>query len=578
GQPIDQARLRAALQTMSRRGPDDWGLWIGSRDGETQAVHVPTQPTSPFSQQELATCGRVHRDSVSIANTRLAITGEHGRQPMVAPGQAVLGFNGQAYNHHRLRRELQSLGHTFRGTSDTEVVLRGYLQWGAAVVSRIDGPFALVLWDSRRRKLVAARDRFGEKPLFAHQPAAFGSMIFSSQLRTLWAIGAVVPVIDVEVARSYVLDRRPPSGLETFFRQVTRVEPGHILEFSPDTNILVDTRFWQPPVRALAAPPVAEVQETMRALIREAVELTHPESGRSALCLSGGVDSGNLLAAAPNTPALTVYDPNGGNDERFHARAFAAAVGSVAPDEIDVGGQLDFATLCGFLGDQDEPPLNSGALIQWLLMKAMAKAGYRVVISGQGADELFWGYPWYTHGLTSRASVERMSDSQEFGSASPNMALSEADDLRHTELFRTRLPQHLRDDDTNSMAFGIESRAPYLTRNVVDYALSLPVSACLAAGVTKYPVRSAYADVLPEEIVWQTAKRGLYFDCAARHRSLLAEALAEHAPRSEVISGLIATSQTSARLQLDGDRLWRMFALAQVEADSLAFFPVGKRC
>ena len=497
---------------------------------------------------------------------------------MVAPGQAVLGFNGQAYNHNRLRRELQSLGHTFRGTSDTEVVLRGYLHWGAEVFSRIDGPFALVLWDSHRRKLVAARDRFGEKPLFAHQPTAFGSMIFCSQLRTLWTFGAVAPVIDTKVAHSYVLDRRPPSGPETFFRQVNRVEPGHILEFFPDKNILVNNQFWEPPVCAQAAPPVAELQKTMRTLIREAVELTHPESSRSALSLSGGVDSGNLLAASPNTAALTVYDPNGENDERLYARAIAAAVGSVAPDEIDVGGQLDFATLCAFLADQDEPPLNSGALIQWLLMKAMAKAGYRVVISGQGADELFWGYPWYARGLTSRVSAEPLRDSQEFGSHSLITAPGEANALRHTELFRTRLPQHLRDDDTNSMAFGIESRAPYLTRNVVDYALSLPVSACLVSGVTKYPVRSAYADVLPEEVAWQTAKRGLYSNCAARHRSLLSEALTEHAPRSQVISDLIATSQTITNLQLNGDRLWRMFALAQIEAGSLAFFSFVQQC
>jgi asparagine synthase (glutamine-hydrolysing) len=348
------------------------------------------------------------------------------------------------------------------------------------------------------------------------------------------------------------------------------------VEFASDTNTLTDDPFWEPPDRIYAGPPLAEVQETMRTLIGEAVQVTRPESMRSAICLSGGVDSGNLLAAAPNTAALTVYDQNGGNDERQSARAIAAAVGGDRPLEFDIGDQMDFATLGRFLNNHDEPPLNSGALVQWLLMKAMADTGHKVVISGQGADELFWGYPWYAQGLTSRASAERLSSSEHDESDRLSLGRREADALRRTELFQTRLPQHLRDEDTNSMAFGIESRAPYLTSDIVDYALSLPVTSCLAAGVTKYPLRAAYADVLPEAVAWQTIKRGLYSECASPHADEFVDSLSEHGQRSEAVSELITTSQTTPGLKLHGDRLWRTFALAQAEAGSLEFVPVGK--
>ena len=237
---------------------------------------------------------------------------------------------------------------------------------------------------------------------------------------------------------------------------------------------------------------------------------------------------------------------------------------------------MTFANFQRFVSDHDEPPLNSGSFVQWLLMKRIAETGTRVVITGQGADELFWGYPWYIPAYSRDRHWERVWQ-EDFGGRlavdSSGVDVADIDELREQELFRTRLPQHLRDDDTNSMAHGIETRTPYLDPRVVDLALSLPASECFKNRNTKYPVRAACSAALPHNVAWGTVKRGLYIDCTSQWSDQLLAEGALAIERSAVLSRIASPRQLRDDLtqgRMSSAMRWRLVALASAEAAAIS--------
>ena len=575
GPRLSRAQVLAALAALRHRGPDGWGVWTGDPGSASGTSLWPPEAARPWpcTDHDLADLPVAHH--VLLVNTRLGLcgSGDTSRQPMASETGAVITFNGEIYNHARLRIELEHLGRRFRSDSDTEVLLAGVLQWGRPVVRRLEGPFAFAVWDPAIRRLIGARDRFGEKPLYVTHDRVGGAFAFSSTPRALFATGLAQASLRDDVAAGYLLHRVPPPPGASFFDDIRQIPPGCTFEYDPATGRLDITPFTSPdvaPQRDLIAD-----ETTLRHALTESLRLRRRANSPVALCLSGGVDSANLTAAADSP--LTCYSLTATSmagplsDESQEVRAVAAATPHTQIQFLSLDDEITYPDFLRFMADHDEPPLNSGSFLQWLLMRRIAQTGTRAVVTGEGADELFWGYPWHIPTYSRDPHWDGVWR-DDFGGRLPSDPTAaeeiDVDELRDRELFRTRLPQHLRDDDTNSMAHGVEIRTPYLDSAVVDYAMSLPASACFREQTTKYPVRAAFADVLPPHVAWGKIKRGLYVDCTAQWSDQLSTAARQALETSPVISRVADVDLLGNALRgrrMSRASIWRLVALAHTE-------------
>ena len=379
--PIDPARLEAMTRALAHRGPDGGGVWIG------RAAGGPTRP------------------HVGLGHRRLAIVdlSPAGAQPMTnEDGRLTIVFNGEVYNHEALRRDLATR-HPFASRCDTEVLLHGWEEEGSAFLDRVDGMFALALWDARDASLTLARDRIGEKPLLV---AWIGDdFVFASELGALLADPAFPREIDPEGLDHYLTWSAIPAPW-TIFQAARRLAPGTLLRVSDGKAI--ETAWYVPSPDP--DPPATEAEG--RARLRERLEA----SVRSRLSgdvpvgafLSGGMDSSVIAGLASRAMGgrlrtFTVgFEGAGPFDERACAREVARTYGT-DHTEIVLSPAEAIAEVSALLDTLDEPFGDSSA-IPTSLVSRHARRAVKVVLSGDGADELFAGYwkyvaeslsPWY---------------------------------------------------------------------------------------------------------------------------------------------------------------------------------------
>jgi len=265
---IHQTALLAMRNSLSHRGPDDAGVWW-SRDGQ-----------------------------IGLAQQRLSVVDPSpaGHQPMRdASGQIWLVFNGEIYNFSALRCELEELGHSFRSTSDTEVLLEAYREWGLDCLPRLNGMFALALYDGHRRRLFVARDRAGEKPLFYRHEA--GKVIFASELKALMANPFLPRMVD-PTALDYYLTYGYVPGQMCMLKGVHKLPAAHALTFDLETGRKRVWRYWQLPQSDTSRHASAEDLTTeLQRLLSESVRLRMNADVPVGVMLSGGIDSGLITAA-----------------------------------------------------------------------------------------------------------------------------------------------------------------------------------------------------------------------------------------------------------------------------------------
>ena len=327
-----------------------------------------------------------------LVNARLSIIdlSERGRMPMSsADGQVWITYNGETYNAAELRAELERRGHSFRTTSDTEVVLHLYLEYGERFVGKLRGMFAFAIWDARERKLLLGRDRLGIKPLYVHESA--GRLLFASELKALLASGLVPRQLDPAGLRVYLqLGHIPPPW--TAIRGVTSLPPGHIGVWK-DGEWRTEA-YWTlsplPSKNAATDHVAADLAESLLEAMRNHLVSDVPV----LLFLSGGADSACLgalakAAGAGNVSAMTVGFGESEFDESPLTRRTAEALGIplevVKLDARRVEADLDHA-----IWALDEPSVDG--LNSYWISKLGAEAGFKVALSGQGGDELFGGY------------------------------------------------------------------------------------------------------------------------------------------------------------------------------------------
>ena len=332
---------------------------------------------------------------VAFSHQRLAIIDlRTGHQPMTVGPHTVV-FNGEIYNYVELRDELKQRGHVFRTTSDTEVLLRMYAEYGESFVKRLNGMFAFLLYDAHRRIVLAARDHFGIKPLYLAE-APDGALLFGSEIKALLAYPGMRAVPDADGIRDY-LTFQFVLGDRTMFSGVRKLAPSHQLEISLATGRQRVTKYWSPDFGLDRHHTEEYFIERTRELLEDSVRLQLRSDVPVGAYLSGGLDSSIVATlAARHAPieAFTAVFPEGpGFDEGPYAREVAASLGirlhEIVPTEAEFTDVLP-----RLIWHMDEPAAGPGLFPQYVV-SGLARRHVKVALGGQGGDEIFGGYARY---------------------------------------------------------------------------------------------------------------------------------------------------------------------------------------
>jgi asparagine synthase (glutamine-hydrolysing) len=359
------AAANQAHLTIGHRGPDGSHVWVNEAAG------------------------------VTLGHARLAILDltTAADQPMVsADGKVALIFNGEIYNFHELRKELQGAGATFNGTGDTEVVLQGYLRWGERIIQKLRGMFAFALWDGRDGSLLLVRDRVGIKPLF--WTLDNGTMRFGSELKAVLCQRKDVELRKGAIAEFLTWLYVPAPG--TFYEGVFDLPPAHLVRWKPGMPAPVIERYWTVP-DTLRRESFDESAERLRFLLEEAVRLHMISDVPVGAFLSGGADSTSivaLMARHSSSPVRTfcMTFQEGAYDERAFAREVAQRYGTVH-EEIPVSPKIA-DLLPKMVSHFDQPFGNPTALLVYELSR-LTRQRVTVALAGDGGDEVMLGYPRY---------------------------------------------------------------------------------------------------------------------------------------------------------------------------------------
>jgi asparagine synthase (glutamine-hydrolysing) len=318
-----------------------------------------------------------------------------GQQPMAVDDGAVrVVQNGEIYNFRELRGRLERLGHRFRTESDTEVIARAYVEWGDKCVDHLDGMFAFAVWDALQQVLLLARDRMGEKPLYYH--AGSEAFVFGSELRALLEHPAVPRELDLRSLSRYLGFEYVPAP-DSMLAGIAKLPPGHVLTISAGTKPHV-VRYWDLEFAPDHAPTETEWAERLRAQIEDSVRRQLVSDVPLGLFLSGGVDSSAIVSTATRLAGrrlrtFSVGFPEASYDERRFARAVAARCGT---DHAELVFSPDLMTeSLADVGSLLDEPLVDGSFLPIHALSRLARQHVTVVLSGDGGDELFCGYPTF---------------------------------------------------------------------------------------------------------------------------------------------------------------------------------------
>ncbi len=505
--------------------------------------------------------------TISLGAARLKIIDlKSGDQPMYSDdGDTVLVYNGEVYNHSELRAELEELGHRFRTASDTEVVLRAFLEWDKDCFSKLRGMFAIGLWTESEKRLVLARDRMGIKPLYLHRRGE--NIFFGSELKTIFIHPEVEREIDLDALNCFLSLSYVP-GPYTLVQGIEKLPPGHWLEWR---NGRVHTEsYWRLSFQPQSTWTLESAKEEFDSLLTQSVREHVVSDVPLGIWLSGGLDSSTILhyaAQASSEPLKTfsICFPGRSFDETAYIHEIAERYGTDHVD-LDLNSEVDLQdAIEQFACYSDEPCADAGALPVWFLAK-MCRQKVTVALSGEGSDELFGGYltyradrfarpvrriPSIARGLSSRmlrhwpVSDEKISfeyKAKRFleGCKLPaqnahvfwNGAFSEEEKesvffaadpsplrrllygMPRENMAAGYLTPHLWFDQTYflpddiltkvdrmSMAHSLEVRPPFLDHRIVEFAASLPERFKIRGFCQKYLLRELMRDKLPPSVI-----------------------------------------------------------------------------
>ena len=560
GAPVDLRLLEAMTRVLAHRGPDGEGYVLLSPGGTEKAIAVSGRLSA-----SLRTAGA--GCAVGFGHRRLAILdcSPMGHQPMSSEdGRTWITCNGEVYNYLELRAELQRLGHTFRSMTDTEVVLQAYREWGPACLDRLNGMFAFALWDGPRNRLFCARDRLGMKPFYYR--ASGERFAFGSEIKALLEDPMPARAPNFRMVHDFLVLGLQDHTEETFFEGIRQLRPGHCLVV--EEGRLDIRKWWDLDLRDEGSGlSDDEAVRSFRALFDDAVRLHLRSDVPVGSCLSGGLNSSSVVCAirrVEGTPHLKTFSScfeEPACDERPFLHAVVAMTGADSTEVFPDGRRL-FEAMPDVLWHQEEPFSSTSFLAQWAVMRAASERGVKVLLDGQGGDELLCGYPGYWGSYLADLARRR-----EFGTLArearayrgtqagmhetvlsnaarallpagvvstahrwlkrhdawldPGFAGRYPSDPAYARRFPTALEDHvaaylqthslpalLHHEDRNSMAFSVEARLPFLDARLVEFLTRVPARLKLRNGRSKHLLREAMAGCIPEVVRARTDKMG----------------------------------------------------------------------
>ncbi|UCE54624.1 MAG: asparagine synthase (glutamine-hydrolyzing) [Desulfobacterales bacterium] len=543
GQPGDVNLVSNMRDVLKHRGPDDEGLWQSNFDG----------------------------GSVALGHTRLAILDltYSGHQPMWdLKKRYCIVYNGEVYNYHELRKALKKEGFLFKTKTDTEVVLNAYIKHGIDCLELFNGMYSFVVWDNKKKSLFCGRDRLGIKPFYYRWQG--NRFYFASEIKALLLTSNGAPDPNPIAVYDYLSLGLMHHEQHTFFKDIHQLPAGSFLHL--DSSGLSIQQYWHLSKESSGCQYHPDLNQ-LKTIVDDAVRLRLRSDVPVGILLSGGLDSSSITALAvchngASPTAFSLQFDNDDFDESIHAKMVAAHC-NARLSLLNPQGHRLWQELDNLIKAQDAPTHAPEVYSNWCMMRAVARCNIKVLLSGQGGDELFAGYNWYPkHLLVSLFKKGKMfSLLQEFlrlpqnfpnnNTRKPlwllasmlhallpvtlklkvkpefscmndilqpqfridhqerdvlNLSLIDPAGLEeklYNDLKCCNIPYYLHYEDANSMAFGIEERVPFLDHRLVEWAHRLVAWQKIRNGVSKYPLRSIMKGLLPEEVINRKDKMGL---------------------------------------------------------------------
>jgi asparagine synthase (glutamine-hydrolysing) len=486
GPDENQQQLRRMLSAQAHRGPDATGLY-----------------------EDISFC--------CLGHNRLSIIdlSSDGNQPMTdITGRYVIVFNGELYNYMELKKELSEF--IFRSKSDTEVLLAAYAKWGKNCLPKLIGMFSFAIWDTQEKFLFAVRDRFGVKPFYYTYQNE--TLLFSSEIKTLWA-GGVKKEMNTSVWASYFAYSSYGSPQETFWNNIHQLPGGHFLSFSQAKGLEIKKWYsFEENVAALSIVKDEDKQAYYEQLLRDAVSLRFRADVPIGFNLSGGLDSSVLLSMVDSVHG-TSYKINAFTftcgDERYDELPWVKNLLSASPHpliECKLAAHEVPALAAEVSRFQDEPYGGIPTVAYSNIFKQARKQGVIVLLDGQGMDEAWAGYDYYTRQSdsliqgTSSSTVRPHCFEPDFIKLAykplyPSLFADPVMNLQFRDLFFTKIPRALRFNDRISMMYSTELREPFLDHRLVEFAFAQPASFKLKNGQQKWMLREIAAEHLHNDLV-----------------------------------------------------------------------------
>ena len=575
------------------RGPDDEGyalfsteknisLALGGED-TLQNCYSSNFPYKPIGSIDASSMSHV---AFALGHRRLSVIdlSVSGHQPMCSPDSRYwIVYNGEVYNYRELRLELEQTGYGFLSHSDTEVIIAAYQKWGKECLSRFNGMFAFLIYDSKEHRLFVARDRFGVKPLY-YRVSSCG-IAFASEIKQFTVLPDWQAKLNGQRVYDFLNWNVIDHTAETLFDGVFQLRGGEMLELELKqvvsaaanntlSRLLPVTKWYQLQPAGFTQNRAAAV-ETFKNLLFDAVRLRLRSDVQIGSCLSGGVDSSSIVCimhailVGQNSVELQKTFSACSDDKRFDERQFIEKV--VAETRVEshyVFPEVDdlFSMLNNISWHQDEPFGSTSIYAQWCVFKSATNSKVKVMLDGQGADELLGGYkPYFAsryagllkhghwlklwrevraakhyygrsefeafqyiayillpyflrQGLLQLSGREQLNPDWLNLSAlgaqpsNPLVMLGNKSDsvqaLSYAQLTATSLPMLLHWEDRNSMAHSVEARLPFLDYRLVEFALGLSEDYKISEGITKRILRDAMTGLLPVNVQNRKDKMG----------------------------------------------------------------------
>lgn len=573
GTPISLRALLRSTTTLRHRGPDDEGYLLANTKtgGITLCAGLDTDPS--LHQPMIETQAGEQFD-LAFGFRRLSIldVSPAGHQPMASGDNTCwIVFNGEIYNYLELRNELVGYGFTFHTGTDTEVILAAYQKWGIDCLTHFTGMWAFGLLDTRQSRLFLARDRFGIKPLYYFDDGE--RLVFASEIKALLESAAERRRVNPRRLYDYLSYGITDYGDETLFEHIKQLPSAHYMLVSLDRSEQPQAkRYWQVDLNQRSKLAFDDAAARLRELFLESVKLHLRSDVPIGTALSGGIDSSAIVMAMRRRDAdldLHTFSYTADDhtlSEEHWVDIVVASANSVAHKVTPTADEL-VSDLDQLISTQDEPFGSTSIYAQNRVFRLAHQAGLKVMLDGQGADEILAGYPYYlvsriasllsrVQFLKARRLLKRVSDVYEFGELRAFMSAgglllpqnvrrfaksilgngtgggslnnqwfqrqgvtlnrqlkSHGYDFLRGELcdslVETSLPMLLRYEDRNSMAHSIESRVPFLTQELTEFIFSLPENYLIGPdGSSKLVFRKAMRGIVPNAILERNDKIG----------------------------------------------------------------------